>query len=85
MKSKQPIPKKRTSFQNDSIIFKNDQKIYKKKPSIATEDKLIEALRKYGPTKLTGKPTIKISDMLITDDIKGTRKKGGAVKAKKKK
>ena len=77
--------KPRTNFQNDSIIFKRDESLYNKKPSLTLQNKLMDALKKHGPKKLTGKPTYYLSDMVITEGIKDVKRKGGSVKSKKRK
>ena len=73
-----------SSFKQDSIQFRKDEKAYGKNDSFENQKKVVNAIKKYGTTKLTGKRTYTISDMQMSDASKTIKKKGGAVKAKKK-
>jgi hypothetical protein len=71
------------TFKKDSIQFRKDEKAYNANRTYQNEAKVVGAIKKYGTTKLTGKPTYKLSDMIMSDATK-TKKKGGTVKSKKK-
>lgn len=69
----------KSTFKKDSIQFRKDEKAYNANHTYQNEAKVVGAIKKYGTTKLTGKPTYKLSDMIMSDATK-TKKKGGAIK-----
>ena len=63
-------------FKTDSTTFRNNEKLYSSNPSLQLQNKIVQALQKYGSQRLTGTSPYIISDMAI-------QKKGGSVKNKK--